>query len=1140
MLVPSPLYLSLLTGESNGEGEILKVLALRPEASTQGKEREGRRLERLVQPAARLTLAQSRALGLTNKKLEQAPSLDEVLEDLLDFSQGAEAWVVPDAGVARKALKRAASEAGFPRGLGLPIVGIDELGAVVHPTVCRRGIADLLKHYSMDRDGRIDVAGTPDPGLVRELWERLESDLLRLPLPVLAEMNWLLAKIEHPLKPVLKASEKHAVETQFARSFTSGKLSLGNLMRDFSDILAKLALRDEEAIEGADAPPPCEPVTEQEMIDLLGPGGRLAQALPGFEERAEQVAMAARVAGALTDGKHLVVEAGTGVGKSLAYLIPSILFARRARRPLVVSTHTKNLQAQLFAKDLPLLRKALGWDFEAALLKGRPNYLCVHKLLYTLQESAHELEEEERGALLPILTWSVQTGTGDIAEMAAFSPETAPELWDRLHTQGEDCLGRHCPHFNKCFVYRARAMAREAQVIVVNHALVFAELGLENGTLPPYHEIVFDEAHTLEDVATEHLACEITPRRINRIIHRLFRAGGAEGSGKGLLPSLLFQLDMARKQFPDDLFLNIRQHVLDAIQAVAPAETCVERFFRTWQEWFEIGAARERPGTEEPPIPEFVPRERVTGLDRGRPARSPDPETGSGQGWPRSADRGLPDRSKAGRRGGEDTRRFSAQTLPPDQAERLDDGKKGLVAGLGRLRQALGRIDEDFKEIRKRDVQRARELHKELGAQDLFLQELIGDLEFVVRGDEPDYVYWAEKFGRRWMRVVAAPLDLAALLHEQLYERKRSVVMASATMSCRDAHADDGSGFAALPALPNALSPARERAGVGEANAGRRGRIERHDPPPLAEGDDDLSPPEHLAEALHAVARKPHAKSFEFVKQRLGLTLCAKEKLDELLVGSPFDYPSQCRLYVPLFLPEPGARERDFNPALTELAASLIVASGGRAMVLYTSYEALSSAAATLRKALASERIEVLAQGEDGSREVLLAKLKEGGRRVLLGTASFWQGVDVPGDALSLLMIAKLPFAVFTDPLVQGRCERLEQQGKDPFLHYSVPNAILKLRQGFGRLIRSKRDRGVVVLCDKRVVTRRYGPAFLRALPVPPRKAHDAERLAKEIEAFLGARHPVEAEAAGPCATGEPTRIREEDETPPAAGGKVE
>ena len=1006
MLLPKPVFLSLLTSETGGEGEILRITAERPDPDRGEADAPLRRFARLVRPERRLTLAQTRAIGIGNKELESAPELDECLEELLDFSEGATAWLVPDGIAARKTLKTAAAGVGFPQGFGLLTIGADELGSIVHPTVCRRGIADLMAHYALEADGSREEITAPDPRLLREIWEQLEGDLLALPLPVLAEMNWLLAKTEHPLKSVLKAAEKHAVETQFAKSFTSGKLSLGTLMKDFSDILAKLGPREAESIEGAAAPPPDEPVTADEIHQLLGPNGGLAATLPAYEKRDEQMAMSGRVAEALSDGKHIVVEAGTGVGKSLAYLIPAILFAQRAQRPLVISTHTKNLQSQLFDKDLPLLRNALGWEIKAALLKGRPNYLCVHKLLYTLQESSHELEEDERGALLPIATWSVTTKTGDVAEMAAFAPEMAPDLWDRLHTRGEDCLGRQCSHFKKCFVYRARALARDAQVIIVNHALVFAELGLENGTLPPYHEVVFDEAHTLEDVATEHLACEVTPRRVNRILRRLFRASGGSGAGKGLLPSLLFQLDMAKGEFPKELFQRLRENVLAAIQAVAPAETSVEQFFQTWQEWFEIGAARERGAMEESPIPEFVPRERVPAR-RGRTQR------------------------KGGRRhnarGGDDTRRYSAQTLPPDQAELLDEGKKCIVSGLGCLRQSLKKIDEDFKEIRKRDVQRVRELHKELRAQDLFLQELISDLEFLVRGDEPDYIYWAERFSRRWMRVVGAPLDLAALLHEQLYERKRSIVLTSATLSVRDAHADAGSGLAALPAPK---------------------------PRPLAKGDEDLSPPEHLAEGLHAVARKPHAKSFEFVKQRLGLSLCAKEKMDELLVGSPFDYARQCRLYIPLFLPEPSARATDFNSALTDLAASLVISSGGRSMVLYTSYEALSSAAAKMRKILAPERIEVLAQGEDGSREVLLAKLQQGGRRVLLGTASFWQGVDVPGEALSLLMIAKLPFAVFTDPLVQGRCERLEQQGKDPFLHYSVPNAILKLRQGFGRLIR--------------------------------------------------------------------------------------
>ncbi|MCZ7646902.1 MAG: hypothetical protein M5U26_16705 [Planctomycetota bacterium] len=319
-----------------------------------------------------------------------------------------------------------------------------------------------------------------------------------------------------------------------------------------------------------------------------------------------------------------------------------------------------------------------------------------------------------------------------------------------------------------------------------------------------------------------------------------------------------------------------------------------------------------------------------------------------------------------------------------------------------------------------------------------------------------------ERLGKRALRAVGAPLDLAALLHGQLYERKRAVILSSATLSVRDAGAE-GSGFAPLAFQSKIQNP--------------KSKIDA-----------------------------PHPKSFEYLKHRLGLSLCAPGQLDELLEGSPFDYATQCRLYVPTFLPEPGGgRERGFNEALAGALAPLALAAGGRTLALFTSYESLRHNAAALRRALAPEGLEVLAQGEDGSREALLARLKSGARTVLLGTASFWEGVDVPGDALSLLVIAKLPFAVFTDPLVQGRCELLEAQGKDPFLHFSVPNAILRLRQGFGRLIRSKTDRGVVVLCDKRVLTKRYGPAFLRALPVAARKAPDPERLAAEVGEFLGA-----------------------------------
>lgn len=1053
VLQNDPLFLTLTTSLPQGAGSLVRLAAWRP---SQGEAGGGALFERLAKPAQRLTLAQARSCGLTNAALDEAPELGEVLQDLVEFSDAAEAWLVPEGAPARDIFTRAAREAGFPRGFGPPLLGADELGRIVRPTACRR-FDDLV------------AAGASEPltpQALAALWAQLEAELVRVPLPVLAEMNWLLSRTRHPLKPLLKAAESAAVEAGFGAASKSGKLSLAGLFKDQSEIVERLQIPfDEPAPDADDAgEPPAVPI---EALDaFFGPGGKLAQRMANHEERPEQRRMAERVAAAFGAGRHLIAEAGTGVGKSLAYLAPAVLFARQAGRPLVVSTHTKNLQAQLFHKDIPLLREALGEEFEAALLKGRPNYLCARKFMYTLQESAHELTDEEREAMLPVMNWAVSSEEGDVAELAAFSPEQHPELWDRLHTVGEDCMGRQCPFYHRCFVYRARGLARTADLVVCNHALVFSDLNREHGSLPPYREIVFDEAHTLEDVATEFLACELTPRRAYRILNRLFRAPQGSAAGKGLLPSILFHLEQGRGELPAPLRDSIHEHALQAIQAVAPAAEATDFCFDGLRAWFE--RRQEREADDGPAVP-FVPRE--PGRGEAWPPQEDDPfALRAAEDTPRAPAFQRPPR-RANRREPGSVLRFASAALLPDERHLLDESKEAAIAGLGRLRQALGRLDEDFKELKQHKMPRARELHKELSAQNLFLQELIADLEFVIKADEPNYVYWMERLGRRALRVVGAPLDLSALLHEQLYAKKRSVVLSSATLSVRDTQAD-GSGFAPLRRLPRPHTEAESQSEIQNQKS--------------------------------EMAAPPHPKSFEFLKLRLGLSLCAKDELDELLEGSPFDYENQCRLYVPTFLPEPGGgRERAFNEGLAGLIAPLALAAGGRTLALYTSYESLKRNAEQLKRTLGPEGLEVVAQGEDGSREALLAKLKNDPRTVLLGTSSFWEGVDVQGEALSLLVIAKLPFAVFTDPLVEGRCELLEAQGKDPFLHFSVPNAILRLRQGFGRLIRSRRDRGVVILGDKRVLTKRYGAAFLRALPVQARKAHDPAQLAAEVEAFL-------------------------------------
>ncbi|MCY3023213.1 MAG: hypothetical protein NTW87_29910 [Planctomycetota bacterium] len=1064
VLTGNPVFLSLVTTEPGGEGHIVRLLA------AWGDERHTpRSFERLVR-APRLTLSQSRLTGVTNTQLDSAPELDVVLEDLLEFSAGADAWIAAHGAAARTALRAAAASAGFPGRLGPPVIGVDELAAVVLPTVGWRGLKDIQAQYAgTDATSAEEDEHAPATTVLQELWTRLEADLLKLPLPLLAEMNWLLSKSDHPLKKLLKKAEGEAVKMQFGESFSSGKLSLDKLFKDFSPLIARLQPEDENRTAALPEPPET-PVTAQEVAALLGPHGPLAQALDGYEERPQQIAMAERAAEGLTAGRHLFVEAGTGVGKSLAYLVPAVLFATRAGRPLMISTHTKNLQAQLFDKDLPFLRRYLGVEFEAALLKGRPNYLCLRRLMYTLQEAAHELDDEERGSMLPIMTWATQTETGDVSELAAFAPEKDYELWDRLYTVGDECLKRNCPFYNRCFVYKARALARLADVVVLNHALVFAELSLEAGTLPAYHEIVFDEAHKLEDVATDHLAAEVTPRRVYKILNRLFRTTPGSAAGKGLLPTLLANIEQARSEFPGPLVDSIREHILGAMQAVQPAYEGSDFFFSVLREWTEAPAR----GADEGVVPAFVPQERGRGgVTLQLDADAAGGEEGMAGGF------GRPPHARRKRRGSanDDRKRFSALTLRADEVEAFKQGKEAAIARLGLLRQSLERLEEDFKEVRKRAVPRARELTQETNAQNAFLSELIHDIEFVTKGDEPNYVYWCERFGRRALRAVAAPLDVSGLLYDQLYSRKRSIILTSATLSVRDPDAGEASGLAPLPGwktlksgTPLPLAPPAEAPSVPEGDGGEQ---------------------------------QPHPKSFEFLKNRLGLSLCAAGTLDELLLGSPFDYARQCRFYVPTFLPEPGVREKDFNAAFTAMLAELVIATGGRTMALYTSYAALEESTRMLRKALASEGIEVLAQGQDGSREALLARLQAGGRTVLLGTASFWEGVDVRGAALSLLVIVKLPFAVFTDPIVQGRCELLEAAGKDSFLHFSVPQAILRLRQGFGRLIRSKTDRGVVVLADKRVLTKRYGPAFLRALPARPCTMTSQEALVRAVSEFL-------------------------------------
>jgi ATP-dependent DNA helicase DinG len=649
-----------------------------------------------------------------------------------------------------------------------------------------------------------------------------------------------------------------------------------------------------------------------DLEDIFGEGGPLQRALPGFNVRRQQIHMAERIAAALVRREILTVEAGTGTGKTFAYLVPALLSGKR----VLLSTGTRTLQDQLFAKDLPLVGAALGRPAKVALLKGRTNYLCRHRL---------EQAPEGEGMLERIRGWSRTTRSGDLAEVSGLA-DSHP-VWAQVTSTRDNCLGARCPQLAGCHVALARRQALDADIVIVNHHLLLADLALkEDGfgdLLGAADAIILDEAHQIPDLAAQFFGAHVSSRRI-----------------ESLLKDVRAELATQHASGPE-----AHEHALSAVRSV---EACVGQL------------CGERPG--------------ATGHIAWTEATSP--IAGA-----------VADLTRAVA--------MLAGALRPEDADTvagaLADRAAELAASLDRI-CAVGELD---------------------GARSF---EVNAPSE--TRGREGEYP------GKRFA-LSLLPFDIAARFQALLEAHPCSWVFTSATLS------------------------------LGE----------------------DFSP----------------------FTSRLGLDGRATLKID-----SPFDYPRQSLLYLPAHMPLPATP--DFLPAVMELALELIEASGGGAFVLFTSHRALAGAASLWRERHPRiVRHRLLVQGE-GPREQLLRQFREDGGAVLLGTTSFWQGVDVQGSALRLVVIEKLPFASPDDPLVRARVEYLEASGKSAFREYQLPEAALALKQGVGRLIRSEEDFGVVAICDPRLTGRSYGKVFLGALP-PMTVTRDRG----EVLRFLSRHAPPEA-----------------------------
>jgi ATP-dependent DNA helicase DinG len=774
----------------------------------------------------------------------------------------------------------------------------------------------------MDRDGVITAARVAARGRV---------DMV-LALPAAASRGQILLH-NHP-SGVLEPS---AADLNVAAHLHDAGVGFGILNNEASELYVVVEVpRDRPVVR----------IDPFDVVDTLGESGPIAAQLTRYEDRRCQRDMAAHIADGYNDGGVQLLEAGTGVGKSFAYLVPALAWARANGERTVVSTNTINLQEQLVGKDLPLLRKALASDDYSptfALLKGWRNYLCLARMHQAVSAQRTLLEQEKLDELIGIAEWAGHTADGTLSDL----PVTpSAEVWDEVSAEPDLCTRLKCPHFDRCFLFRARRRAAEADVVVVNHHLLAADLSVrqaqdnwqEAAVLPPYKRLILDEAHHLEDVAANHLGIQVTSRAVRRLLARF------ERNGRGLAPTLSHELHSHSDLLSRASLDLLQQRLLPAIGDARRASEAL--FLRLLQRLEDVPGGQLR-------LDDAFAGDRV---------------------W----DEGL--------------------------AFDLD----ATLAAFRSLRETVETIADRLSQTE--ETERRGQLLQELRGVMRRLDSLSDGLNRALRpvGGGPPTVRWMERSGRgQNVGLSVVPLDLAPLLRELLFDRLETVVLTSAT---------------------------------------------------LAAGGE-----------------------FDFLESRLGLNGESSPVTVREIFASPFDYPSQCVFGVPNDLPEPWGDEAGHGAAVVQVVSDLAYASDGGMFVLFTSHAALRRAAQELRAGLA-DRWPLLVQGES-PRDVLLRRFREAENAILLGTDSFWEGVDVPGRALRALILNKLPFKVPTEPITAARLERLAEEGLDGFMNYLLPHAALKLKQGFGRLIRSRQDTGIVVLLDSRVVTKRYGHLLLVGLP---------------------------------------------------------
>ncbi len=922
----SRVYVSLdieTTGLNAEQDQIIEIGAVRFKG-----DRVFDTYSQLINPGCNIPYKIQQLTGITNADVAKAPPIEAALPALSRF--------VGDSPVIGHNIAFDLSFLNRHKVLekNLP-VDTFELASILLPHASRYSLTALLKHLNVQLppDGQAHRA-LDDAQATRQLFDALLDQARRLDSRVVEDVAQISRRTSWPLAVVFQDLSRE-------RSYQPPAGSLGQLLAAKGIISDAPADGGFALMQDGNSQPPLKPAATpaplavEKLCGMLETGGLFEQNFKGFEYRSQQVDMMANVIGGFNNAEHMLIEAGTGTGKSMAYLIPAVYWAVQNGERVVISTNTINLQDQLLNKDIPLLQKLLPVNFKAVAMKGRSNYVCPRRVQLFQAKGSHS--HRELRLLAKLLVWMPSTTTGDREEL--FMPDyTEQALWSQVSSDPTICTPRTCTP-ETCFYARARRAAESAHVIVVNHALLLADVGVDNKIIPEYKYLIVDEAHHLEDTVTDQLSFVADQRLLAQLLRELSQPVRGSDRRVGFIPEMAKRSAAAVPPSMQD----------DVTAIVNKSEETLERLANSLRQFF--GALHsfiaETPGQSN-----YNPKIRLTERARNQPAWS------------------------------------NVELL----WENVDAGLKDVSAAIGILYTMLT-------ELEAYDIPNWEEMLASLTSYRTRLDEIRSNLKTIVSSPKDDRILWVEQdVQNRNISLHNAPLHVGGLVQEFLFKPKKSVILTSATLRT--------------------------------------------------------------------------ANSFEYIQERLDLW-----DVEGTAVGSPFDYENNTLVYLPTNIPEPNSP--GYQKTTADALVNLVKQLKGRTLVLFTSYSQLKQTANAIKRPLADAGIVVYQQGDGSSRRQMIENFKTADQAVLLGTRSFWEGVDIPGDNLSCVVITKIPFAVPSDPIVSARSETFD----NAFHQYSIPQAILMFRQGFGRLIRTQTDRGVVAIFDRRVISKNYGQAFLDSLP---------------------------------------------------------